>query len=405
MAKAENVLCMPGEMAWEIWASEGGASLKLDTRQKGSVPSDFKDVTHFAYPVSRISVAPFWAVSEDPDLLPDIVDMRLETQGLKTESIAGQTTDYQITERDENRSLITSATIAPGKTDAYPKGDADYFDVSANLLPMPRNHVVLWRELGRWAMAVSRNGKAIYYQALSSKQLDPEAILELRCLLLQLYSQGVVKELSGLIVWGDPVDDNTRALLEKELEMQVFSEAKPAPILPEETLALLPEDVALNRESAARSRKMRSRILIALTLFCLALGFFIFQWLWQENKNKELQARIDVLKPRTEWIEPTIARWKAVQPAVDGDLYPLEIIRRVVGLLPEKGVRFTTLEVTPDSVLLRGEASNSGDAIRYRTKLEKDEGLSDFEWDKTKPKIDSKTKIANFLYKAKRKVF
>lgn len=403
----EIVLAYPGEDHWELWtgdARKGGGVLRHDPEGRGGVstaasPSEFKGVTHYAFPVTAVFCSPFWAGVEDESLIPDIVEMRLEANGTKLELGPGQHYDYLILDRQEERSLLMPILLAEGKTIELPKGDAQHFDISPNFLALPRNHLVLWRELGRWVAVTTRQGKPAYFQALNTTDIDAEAILELKCDLLQLHSQGIIEELSGIVVWSHALSEESRALLEAELEMNVLTEERPHPLLPETPLDLLPNQVAANREAAARRQKIRNVVsLAALTYVCILLSFAGYFY-WKKQEVRQLDATVADLRGQVGWIEPTANRWNALVDAISVDRFPIELFLRVLEDVPDSGMRLLDIDVNADRVLLEAEAVNRSIANRYISQLKDNPALKDYKWDHPPFKEDGKTRIVTFELK------
>lgn len=401
-SSSETVLAFPGEEGWELWredAKKSGGALQLDAASQGTnSPTEFKGVTHYAFPVTSVFCSPFWAAAEDESLVPDIVEMRLEANGTKPEFGLGQHYDYISIDREDERSLLMPVLLAEGKAIEMPKGDADHFDISPNLMPMPRNHLVLWRELGRWVAVATRKGRPAYFQALNSPEIDGEAVLELKCDLLQLHSQGIIDELSGIVVWSHDLSADSRQLLETELEMSVLVEGRPEPLLPEAPLEILPNEVAANRASAARRQKIRNIISLAATAYVLLLAGFAAFYFWRTTEVKELQTSVNNLEQRVGWIEPTANRWNALESAINVDRYPLELFLRVLENMPDKGVRVLDIDINQDRVLLEGEAVNRSMANKYISQLKANSALGDYKWDHPPFKMD-KTGIVTFEVK------
>lgn len=374
--------------------------LRHDASGKASAtsPTDFKGVSHYAFPVTSVFCSPFWAAAEDESIVPDIVEMRLESNGTKPDYGMGQHYDFVTLDREDERSLLMPILIADGMPIELPKGDAHHFDIAPNFLPLPRNHLVLWRELGRWVAIATRKGKPAYFQALNSTELNADAMLELKCLLLQLHSQGVIEELSGIVVWGRQLTDEGRAHLESELEMSVLVEERPHPLLPEKGLDLLPNLVAENRETASKRQKIRNWISAAALFYILLLAGFAAFYFWKSREVEDLQANVDTLSDEVGWIEPTAGRWNALEDAINIERFPLELFLRVLQDMPDEGVRVLDYDVNTNRILLKGEAVNRSMANRYVSKLKANKSLSDYEWTYPPFKMD-KTGIVTFELK------
>ncbi len=391
-SNAEVVLCYPGETSWELWTNGGkGNSLRHDAMAKGSKadsPVEFKGVTHYAFPVTSAFCSPFWAASEDDSLLPDIVEMRLETMSIKPNSGLGQHYDFTALDRDENRTLLQPIMLPDGKPVELPKGDAEVFDIAPNFMPLPRNHLVIWRELGRWVAVATRKGLPAYFQALNSDEINEDAVLELKCLLLQLHSQGVIEQLSGIVVWTNELSEDGRQRMERELEMSVLNEDRPHPLLPEEPLELLPSEVAMHRESAAKRQKVRNWISAAALLYLLAIVGLGVNYFLKKRQVETLQANAETLRREVGWIEPTASRWNSLEDSYNIERFPIELLYRVLQEVPDKGIRLLDIDINADRVLVRAEATNRQLANRFVNDVKNNKTLVDYKWDHPPFKMD-----------------
>jgi|MDTC01.1.fsa_nt_gb hypothetical protein len=390
-SNAEVVLCYPGETSWELWSNGGkGATLYHDSSSKSQAesPMAFKGVTHYAFPVTSALCSPFWAASEDDSLLPDIVEMRLETQSIKPNSGLGQHYDFTALDRDENRTLLQPIMLPDGKPVELPKGDVEVFDISPNFLPLPRNHLVIWRELERWVAVATRKGQPAYFQALNSDAINEEAVLELKCLLLQLHSQGVIEELAGIVVWTRDLSEEGRQRMEEELEMSVLSEERPHPLLPEEPLELLPSDVAAHRKTAAKRQKIRNWISAAALLYLLAVVGLGVNYFLKQRQVENLEASAQKLRKDVGWIEPTASRWNSLEDSYSVERFPIELLYRVLQEVPDRGIRLLDIDINGDRILLKAEATNRNLANRFVSDVKGNKTLEDYEWDHPPYKMD-----------------
>ena len=373
-------LCIPGEKTWEVWKLGSGDHWVRQSETAES-PAALSNIEVFAFPVSGVTSHPFWAVSEDESLLDDMVSIRLETQSLMPNAPKGKHWEHRMLETDGARFLVMATVLEDGRPVELPKGDAEVFEVTPNLYPLPRNHVVLWKELDRWVVCVTRNGSPVYFQALTVGELDEAAVLELRCLLLPLQGQGLTDRLSGIVVWDQTTGAETMDTLAKGLELPVALEDRPAPLLPEKPLELLPQLVAENREAAERRRRIRNIITLAALAYLAVAGYFFYQIFDAKKKLAVLREENKMLNKQVGWIGPTQQRWDGLEVAIDAKRYPVEIVNRVLSKKPAKGLRLTRVDVNPKTITVQGQATNPSLARNFCNGLKKIEGLrEDYEW-------------------------
>lgn len=395
--KGEVVLCFPGAQQWELWNSDGSGGLRHESSAKAESgdPSSFRNVTHHAFPVSAVTCSPFWAASEDDSLLPDLVEMRLETQGIRPDSGSGRHYDFWRLDRDENRSLLQTIVLPDNRPLALPRGDIETFDISPNFFPLPRNHLVLWKELGKWVTVATRNGRAVYFQGLTASEIDEDAVLELKCFLIQLHSLGLIEELAGVVIWGDLLPEASCREIENELDLSVLSEERPSPLLPEEPLDLLPKQVAEEREIASRRQKIRNWATAAACLYLLVAASFVVLYFMQKRHANTLQGEVARLQQEVGWIGPAAERWNRLEDAWNIERYPLDLMLRIIADLPETGVGLTDIDITTDRILLKGEGSNISLVRAFLSSLKRSALLEDYEWEGPPPKMDQ-TGITTF---------
>ena len=169
--KAETAtICLPGEDGWERWKPSGDGyqlSEKVATADGGSAAS-FKEIQVYGFPVTAAYAIPIWASTADENLLSSVVDMQLEKLGMRPETIAGKLVDYTVVDREEAQTLTLATVLDSSFKHELPKGGARDFEASPALFYLPENQVVLWKELGRLVVAITRRDMLVYFQGLTA---------------------------------------------------------------------------------------------------------------------------------------------------------------------------------------------------------------------------------------------
>ena len=93
---------------------------------------------------------------------------------------------------------------------------------------------------------------------------------------------------------------------------------------------------------------------------------------------------------RTEKAASKVKKWQSTAQVSDP---AIDLYASCIGLLPEKGVRFTGFDFEGKMIRLSGEASNSLEANRFGGKLFKEKDLSMYRWDwEMRPRYNIKKK-------------
>ncbi len=383
MSKQQDTsICFPGEEAWELWRQKSGIFELSETAEyeDGSLVRPFKSATHFAFPIVSAFAVPVWASSEDKGVIKGVVEMHLEGLGVKPGNPLGQLVDHRPALRKDGRSLVLATVLSEGYQLSLPKQSPEHFDISARFLVLPSNHITLWRELGRIVLAVTRDDSIVHFQALSAEKVDEEAVREIKCLIMQLSTEGVIEEPAGLMLWVQGVEEPIVKLAEEKLGMRVLRDLRPGPVLPEKGSKLLPTAVAIQRQTSERRRKIRNIALALAAVWAAFIGYHLFSYFQATKRSKTLARSMQQLRPKAVWIPEFKARYDLVKKAVEVDHFPVELFYLAAAKLPEKGVRFTDFSIEGDSIRIQGEAENSNAANKYGGVIFNSEELGAFEW-------------------------
>jgi len=395
----ETSICFPGEESWELWRSNSGVFELAETAEmeEGSVTRPFKSATHFAFPTVAAFAVPVWASSEDKAVVRGVVEMHLEGLGVKPGNPVGELIDHRVVSRHEGRSLVLATVLSEGYELSLPKQSPNHFDVSARFLVLPRNHITVWKELGRLVLAVTRDDQMVHFQALSAEEVDGEAMRELKCMILQLGSEGIIGEPAGLVLW-TPAEESVVALAQEALGLRVIQDYRPTPVLPETGSKLLPTIVAIQRIDAERRKRIRMVVMAIAALWLAFIGYSLFGYFKAVKDADQAELAMKRIKPNAVWIPEFKARWRLLEPAVDPSQYPAVILRGVVAQMPAKGVRLVSFNVESETITIKAEAESFRTANDYGGKLMAADDLSDFKWVWLKRPGESKRRDKTFEF-------
>jgi len=375
-------LNVPGEHERELWCCEPGKDWH---RLEGK--TGFAD-TVFAIETLALQCLPFWALApQDGKIdLESVAELKWETFGGEA-SDEGKSWMHWQAGRTQNQVLVVAAGIAEGApVDTWLKVLPQTFELSPRLYPIPEGELVIWRELDRIVVAVSRADQLVYFAGLSSHELDARAALEIRDLVAALRAHEFLLKPMGARVWTSCVPDFV-ATLKEMLGAPVVQEPKPTPRLPADQCPVLPAQVARAHRARAR-RRQTAQIVMALAalyvLFFAAWGGWLY---WREMRLNKDAAQADTLRPRVARVESEQARWAALEQATNPDLYPTEVFQRLVALLPPEGIRFKEFQMELDRVVISGEASSPDHALRFKAAVLGSPGLKRYTWNFPQPTI------------------
>jgi len=409
----EVTVAIPGEDGWQLWLRKSGSFEMIDKQlldEDGSV-EPFRSATHYAFPVVSVFAAPLWVATDDPVMLHSVVDMQLEKLGLRPDTGTGKLVDHKLAVKGHGvpakegepapiRNLVLANVLSPNYQHALPRHAPDFFDISPRFFVLPGNHVTLWKELGRVVLAITSNDQLVYFQSLTASSVNEAAIRELKCLLMQLRMEGTIEQPSGLVIWTDDVAAGVREFAKSTLAMDCEVEDKPRPVLPARGSKLVPSEVADIRENERKRDKIRNVLLGVAALYLIGMGFLAFDYFMKVREVQKYRNELAILKPQVEWIPAINRKWAAIEPAVDGNQYPLELLHRTISLLPPKWVRFAGFTYEQSMITIEGESSNTAEANKYGGKVFKSELLEDYKWNWIqRPVIDTRKRERTATFK------
>jgi hypothetical protein len=383
-AKGERTVLLPGATEaepWEVWTTGADARcLKICPRpEKVSARSD----TVLALPVGQVVALPLWLRETDPKQFRGMIELQLEARGLQPRG-HDPVFDWAVVVQEEARTLVLVAVLASGLPEELETDAFSVFELSAHCFPLPSDALVLWMEQDRLVAAITCGDRLAYYQALCESRPTARVLQDLTCIMAALRMQDVVGELKQIVVWADLLPVEGQAL-QSALGLPVQQSARPAPLLPREAWNLTPARVdEAKRQRGTRLWRLRALgLLVGLALVVVAaLGVRLLLasrdvgrlQQWQATHAGSLQA-----------ISDTRAAWHDLQPVVDRDAYPLEVLRQVSESLPADQVHLTLFEEEGNHLLIKAEAKNLTAAFQFFDQLKKNPHLAAYTFDMAQP--------------------
>ena len=379
-------LLVPGPDTWELWDL---AATPPRVTQAGLNPPTAADVpegTTVLLPVHEVFTLPLWLAADEESLLPDMLRLQLERRGLAPKS-NDLTLSHMVPVVRESARTLVRVTVLPSK---FPSAlcftTAPRYEPVADALPFPEDSLVLWRELGRLVLAVTRGPVVLHAQALGDGNVTPDVVVELTCILTALEGQLVLGDLRRLVLW-DALPREEVERLEHLTGLSAQRETRPAPQLGALRSGLTPAAVLAARQARTRSRQQRNIVKALVALYaCLAVAAAgHLAWLkWQEST---LTSSLQRDRPEVALATETAQRWKALEPSIEPANFPLEQLLSTATLLPNDGVRLTTFQQDQNGLLIEGEAQNAPAAFKFHDDIKARKELKAFAWNMGQPAL------------------
>lgn len=385
--KKNSQILFPGPEKWEVWNSDGTESPSL---YEGTAHATrfLKPEAVIALPIHDIVVLPLWLATQDPDLVPQMAGMQLEKRGL----IAPQESDgseqfyaVPILEHQET-TLVTTILLAPIEDRSLANPRFRLFYPSFSLLPLPQDHFILWRELGRWAVCLTRGAYPIFLSILPSGATWADVVSEIKFAIMKLEMERLMADQTHAISWS-PLSNDDVVLWEKELGFPIARSDRPRPSIPLAGRNLVPKEVRAAWTAASGRRRSRQWVRLLAAAYLVVLAFLLgdcLRLLWTRHQLEREAAKN---RPAVETLKRASDQWLALEDAIEPRHYPLEILYHCVQKLPSSGVRLVTYSLEDGNVLLEGEAKTASLAFEYVESLKKDSDLVAYAWGLPSPKL------------------
>ncbi len=379
----------PGENAWELWRGRAGEPLDLHHRFESSDLAAFQAVSRkdtsaarrvVGLPVHSVVALPMWVTvpGESENEIRQAAELQLERAGLRARN-ESQGVDFSLIEKENSRSLI----LAQGLTDHTPTL-AEQSQLATDhiaapfLLPLPPNHLTIWRELGRLVAAITRQGRVVFFDALSAPELDTTAIQEIHRMAAQLSLLDMLNTVEGIMLWTPEGDAQSIA---DATGLGVDRADRPGPVFAENLSSQLePRSARIARQrTQQRDRSQKTLKMIGVGAGAVALVISaVLVWLnWQRNV---LRNEVASLRPQAAQVEAMRERWASVAAAVDKDGFVLETLLVIQSLPAAESVSLDKFDRRADRISIEGTAPSATQALRFLDALSGSDAFADYDW-------------------------
>ena len=387
----------PGENTWEIWRGSAGTQTPLDLGQRFEAggepafsPADgSRNVV--ALPVRSVMALPMWVRAPGEREMHQAAKLQLERAGLRARN-EPQGIDFSLIEKsgDGTSSLI----LAQGLTDRTPQlassstPPTDHL-AAPFLLPLPPDHLTIWRELGRLVAAITRNGRVVHFDALTSAELDDSAIQEVHRLAAQLSLIDMLDDVKGIMLWTKEGDAQKIA---DATGLPVDRASRPAPVLPEKFRSHLEPRSARRIRELAERRIRKQRVLRNVGLAAGAIALLLAGTLgWFSWQRSALRAQVADLRPQAAQVEAMQERWASAATAIDRDRFALESLLAVQSIPAAQSISLERFELTSERIFIEGSSTGATQALRFLDALSGSDRFADYEWSFPQPTLEGAT--------------
>lgn len=382
-----GAICRPTAAGWQMWTEEDGGAWSLQA--EGAELSDLKPPTGslVAVPVRRAFSLAIWVPGEDPSILRDLVHTQLETRGLAARTREETSFAWREIAREGNELLLHVIVLPMHLAPRYWHGDVTAYAVSPDCLPLAADTVTIWREEGMWVAAVTRGDKLLHFQSLAEPDPGPAMALEVLMMLSPLEAGNMIEGQPFVVFYRSGGDEPDLSSWDGSGFQHVSVADFPPPVRPPSELDCIPLPVRLLQAKKAKSAQQQRFAFAAAAIYLALVLTLAGNTLWLHWKARRLQAEIDRDAAPVAATREALARWQALQPALEPATYPLEVLYQTARLLPKDGVRLTLFDMNLERVLIQGEASTLAAAIKFQDDLKKNTEIGDFyEWSAENPK-------------------
>ena len=384
----------PG-LEWELWACAGwrrGLS-ELAFHQTTTDPAGAaKNATGVvvALPVSQCLTFSTWLPGADSSLFADMVFSQIERRGLAARGRDELAFEYAVLAEEDGRTLVRITLLSADFPEALCLPNAKAFVVSPTLLPLPENQLIIWQERNQLVLAASRGRELVHTQVLSrGNQPLAELAGDIQAIRVSLELERTVERFSGITLWGE-FQDAAQALA--ALKLPIRTESRPAPSSERVKVVtaqpgLLPAPLRVARvASADRNRSIRFALAAAAAYALLVWGLWSYLHSLQ-SKRDGIAVSMASDGPMAAELGRTAGCWRAIEPAVNPRLYPIEQFYQCTTALPPAGIRFSVFETMGTDIRIKGIARNAPTLFRFVDDLKRNPEFANYQWKMGQPKL------------------
>jgi hypothetical protein len=366
---------VPGAANWELWQwADGGDGRCVAEANTPAALNAPRDAT-ICLPAADVAASAIWLSTKDDAMVAEMAALQ---------AVAVFHRDPEeglfaccVVRREEARSLafaVSAETDPPSLADV---SLASQCTPSFCARAFASDTVTVYRELGALIAVVTSGEQPVGMLRLGSAVLDGGAAAELQCFVLRLEAEGIA-EVKNAVLLEEPKGDFRWPMFDGRPGFGIPSQPSvgtaggqrpPAVCVPRANLAFVPQRF---REAMKRERARQKLRLVSVAVACAAgifLAIFFVRYGWLEFQCHRIEAQNAALRPEAAKLQAEAARWEALEPAVNPDLFAIEWMHQFSSRLPQKGVRLTLFHLDEKELTVTGEADRAAQAVAYQEEL------------------------------------
>ncbi|MEO0453110.1 MAG: hypothetical protein AAFY98_03090 [Verrucomicrobiota bacterium] len=378
-------LWLPGALEWELWQfSQKGEASRQESLE--TLPEQINGCG-LVMPARYLSCLSFLAPTHEKALVEEMTPLIVEKTGMLVEDAEDiKRLRIDILEKVGEQSLVRVMGLTTTLPDQYSTYLVDFCCSWLDVILPKVDGFYLWSERGVWVLGISQASQWIYLQPLTAKSVGTVLAQELRLIWMRLSSEKVYRGPTRITVWlAEGEDASAFQQMNGQLKWMLETLPRPDPQWPKPVEALMPSAVQQLKKSAAQKKQLVTfgfAFLVVCLFVFVGLGGHLF---YVSQQNSELQAKQEADAVEVEAIQAAAEFWSRMEPALELDFSPLEILKEINSNLPNEGVRIIRFDHDPYEFRLEGEARNVQIAVAFTEKLRRVEKFSGMDWSTPSP--------------------
>lgn len=391
-------MALLGEKGWEIWSAGSPAPRLLPAEANLAQ----EKIDALALPSRNLLATSHWLIKADASTLRNTMLLELERQGLVNSRQPVDSMDLQILSEEGARCLVAGCMLTTPPT-ALPKTKA--FVSTSDLLPLPQDSLVLWKEGADFVLAATRGNRCIYFEVLPTD--SPESSLPSKFLItqLELEEEGISSYFKNITIWCS-LTHATLTDIATITGLPISPATRPTPRLGSNYWHIVPKVVAEQKAETNRQSIFIKCFLVAVFFYLIVAGIYVKQYYDLQAERDALKVKLVSTGKQALEFQKTSARWEALRPAFDPSQFLLEKLLAIKSAVTDENTHLISLEITPvkvtashtlkvdisaiplpTKITIRGEASSARLAYTFFENLKGNPTLSGYSWIMPEPKI------------------
>lgn len=389
--------------AWQLWKSfhsfsNGSQPTTLDTPAEYREPDKSLIV---GLPATACRTVGLILPEAPVDLLPDMIAAQLEKRGITIETSPQPNFVWHQLAQSAGQLYISVDILSHPFPHELVVANAANYTAALRMMQLPAGELVVLQEQDHILLALGQQGKLWHSHIIGTTATSPEDLArEINIAQLSL------ETLCGVPLHGvQLIGPHLGQLLSTFKPLLTLPATAASHLEPNRTAVqhqhhhLLPAAVCEIQRHAKRRRQI---ILGALMLAALYAVFFMLAW-WNLNSiqstRSALQAEVNATNPPALIVKSTAQRWRALEPAIDVERYPMVQLSHITTLIPPSGIQITKYNAKLDELNIEGDARDAQSATQLLEDLKKHPQLSRFNWSMPVPIV--RNNIASFKIQGK----